>query len=83
VLDALGRPLSRTSVRLRDVNTARIVGQQSTDDAGLFSFTDVDSGSYVVELMGDNLRVEATSALLTVGIGILAVIVTGEEISPN
>jgi len=119
-LDALDRPLPNYPVRLRNARTGRVVGQQLTDDAGLFSFTNVDPGSYIVELVGDNLRVEATSALLPVdagdvvstvvqlpgrrrvvgwfgdsvghaaaviagaaGAGVLAVNMTGEDISPD
>lgn len=119
-LDAPDRPLPNHEVRLRNARTGQIGDRQMTDEAGLFSYTNLDPGSYVVELMDDDLRVEATSALVTVdagdvattvvrrpqrkalagllrdsvgtasaviaaaaGVGILAVDVTGEDISPR
>ena len=40
-----------------------------TDEAGTFTFRDVDPGSYIIELLGGNQSVQATSALLSVDAG--------------
>ncbi len=56
-------------VRLRDARYGRMVAANKTDDAGTFTFRDVDPGNYIIELLGGNQSVQATSALLSVDAG--------------
>jgi hypothetical protein len=67
-LTAANTALSDTAVRLRDARSGQIVNTVSTDKSGLFAFHDVDPGSYVVEIIGeDHASVLAASQLLNVG----------------
>jgi hypothetical protein len=68
-LDSASAPMPKTLVRLRDARVGKIVATQVTDDAGAFSFTFVDPGSYVVELVGTDQTVLAASHLLSVNAG--------------
>ena len=56
-------------LRLRDARFGRIVSTVASDKAGLFTFRSVDPGSYVVEIIGDDHSVLATSQILNVNAG--------------
>lgn len=65
--------LANTTVRLRDARLGRVVNTQITDPDGHFSFTTIDPGSYVVELMGrDRTTVVAASDIINVNAGDVA-----------
>ena len=68
-LSAGNSPLPRWIVRLRDARYGRLVATNVTDDEGSFAFRDVDPGSYIIELIGGDQTVRATSALLAVNAG--------------
>lgn len=68
-LSAGNTPLPHWSVQLRDARYGRLVATNMTDEAGTFTFRDVDPGSYIIELLGGDQTVRATSALLTVNAG--------------
>lgn len=68
-LNATNGSLPGSIVRLRDVRVGRIVDSQLTDRAGLFAFRTVDPGSYIVEIVGNNAAVMATSQVLSVNAG--------------
>jgi hypothetical protein len=68
-LTANNEALPNTVVRLRDARFGRIVDTQVTDNAGLFTFTTVDPGSYVVEVMGRDQTVMAASQIINVNSG--------------
>jgi len=58
------------TVRLRDARSGRIVDTQVTDKTGVFTFVNVDPGSYVVELMAaDRSTILAASQLFHVNAG--------------
>jgi hypothetical protein len=61
--------LANGLVRLRDARLGRILEVQTTDRAGIFSFRAVDPGTYIVELMGNDQFVTATSQMLDVDAG--------------
>ena len=61
--------LNGAIVRLRDARFGRIVDTQTTDKAGLFAFTSVDPGSYIVEIMSSDQSILAASQLLNVNAG--------------
>jgi hypothetical protein len=68
-LDSSNGALPDNLVRLRDARIGRIVNTQTTNHSGLFAFRGVDPGSYVVELMGKDTLVVATSQIMSVGVG--------------
>ena len=68
-LNAANHPLPRWIVRLRDARYGRLVATSLTDVEGTFTFREVDPGSYIIELIGGDQTVRATSALLTVDAG--------------
>jgi hypothetical protein len=68
-LSAGNSPLPRWIVRLRDARYGRLVSTNITDEAGSFTFRDVDPGSYIIELVGSDQTVRATSALLALDAG--------------
>ena len=61
--------LADAPVRLRDARIGRIVDTETTDKTGLFTFHDVDPGTYVVEVVGNDSTVLATSQVLSVNAG--------------
>ena len=61
--------LNGATVRLRDARFGRIVGMQTTDTSGLFAFSAVDPGSYIVEIMANDQSILAASQLLSVNAG--------------
>jgi hypothetical protein len=68
-LNATNGILADTPVRLRDVRFGRIVDTTRTDKTGLFTFRNVDPGSYVVELVGTDQTILAASQVLNVDAG--------------
>lgn len=54
-------PIPQARLRLRNLGTGRIETAAVADDAGQFSFSDIDGGTYVIEL------VDASGKILTVG----------------
>jgi hypothetical protein len=68
-LSAANSPLVHWTVRLRDARYGRRLAMNLTDEAGLFTFRDVDPGSYIIELIGGDQTIRATSALLAVDAG--------------
>src|SRR5262249_4272608 len=61
--------LTDAVVRLRDARFGRIVDVTVTDKAGLFVFSQVSPGTYVVELVGADGSVLAASQILDVNAG--------------
>ena len=51
-------------VRLRDARMGRMLASHTTDEQGTHTFRDVDPGSYIIELVGGDQSIPATSALL-------------------
>ena len=68
-LRATGAALARATVRLRDARFGRIAGTQTSDQSGLFAFSAVDPGVYVVEIVGEDGSVLAASQMLNVTAG--------------
>jgi len=68
-LSAANSPLVHWTVRLRDARYGRRLAMNLTDEAGSFTFRDVDPGSYIIELIGGDQTIRATSALLAVDAG--------------
>lgn len=54
-------PIPAAHVQLRNIANAKIVGEAIADDSGRFTFTNIEGGTYVVELVASSGKV------LTVG----------------
>src|SRR5262249_11166548 len=63
-----GAGFRRARMRLRDVRLGRIVDTTTTDESGAFVFDNVDTGSYVVEVLGKD-EVLAASTIINVTAG--------------
>jgi len=61
VVAANGTGASAVSLRLRNVDTGAVAGQVQSDASGAFSFSVSTSGTYVVEAMDPEGRVQSVS----------------------
>src|SRR3954468_12704886 len=68
-LNSTSGALNDAVVRLRDARFGRIVDTQLTDKSGLFAFKSVDPGTYIVEVINNNVAVLAARQLLNVNAG--------------
>jgi hypothetical protein len=68
-LNATNGAVAGSLVRIRDVRIGRIVDTELTDKAGDFAFHGVNPGSYVIEVMGKDGTVVATSPIINVNAG--------------
>ena len=69
-LTSTNASLANAIVRLRDARAGYIVGTQTTDQSGLFTFRTIDPGSYIVEIIDTNqASVLAASQVLNAGPG--------------
>lgn len=62
-------PIGQARVRLRDVVTGRVQATAAADDGGQFVFEDVPSGSYAVELLNANGRVQVVGHIFNIAPG--------------
>ena len=70
VLTSTNGAMPNVTVRLRDARFGRIVDTQLTDASGLFTFQNIEPGSYVVELMAaDRSTILTASQMIYVNAG--------------
>jgi carboxypeptidase family protein len=62
-------PVPAARVRLRDVVTGKISSVAVSDEAGRFTFVDVEPGSYLIELVADGAKIVALGHTFTVARG--------------
>jgi hypothetical protein len=60
-------PLPDAPLQLRDTSTGQIVGSTRTNALGRFTFQEVSSGNYVVELVDENRNVVALGEMFSIG----------------
>lgn len=60
-----GNPIANATVRLRNTGTGQVAGTATTAASGDYSFKNAQAGNYVVELLGANGAVVATSVPVT------------------
>ena len=63
--DVFDSPLTGFGVRLRSLATGEVPRATTTDAQGVFVFTHVDPGGYVVELVDPAMRLVATTGTLS------------------
>jgi hypothetical protein len=66
---SLNAPIPYARVVLRNIATGEILARGVANDQGRFTFLDLDANAYVVELLGPDGSVIATSSMLTLGRG--------------
>jgi hypothetical protein len=66
---SLNAPIPFARVLLRNVRTGQVILQTLADMNGLFQFLDLDSSAYIVELIGADGAVVATSTMTTMARG--------------
>lgn len=64
---SLNTPIPYARVVLRNIRTGEVFARTTANQRGEFSFVDVESNSYVVELLGADGSVVAASPLVTMG----------------
>jgi hypothetical protein len=62
-------PIQGANLRLRNVETGKVAAVAKTDEAGHFTFENVEGGNYLVELVTDSGRVETVSHVFTLAPG--------------
>ncbi len=62
-------PIAQANVRLRNVGSGKTQAAAIANEAGQFTFGDIEPGSYIVELISDKGKVLAVSHTLAVGQG--------------
>jgi hypothetical protein len=62
-------PIKEASLRLRNVVTGKIEALTKANDAGQFSFTNVNAGSYVVELVTASGKIQTVGHVFTIAPG--------------
>jgi hypothetical protein len=66
---ANNNPIPRARLRLRNVASGKVAAVTLADEAGRFSFTNIESGSYVVELVNDAAAVLALGHVFSIAPG--------------
>lgn len=62
-------PIKQAHLRLRNVINGRIEAATVADDAGQFTFTNIEGGTYVVELVHDNGHIMTVGHVFTIAPG--------------
>ena len=68
-LTATSNPLPNALMRLRDTRHGRILGTRVTDQSGMFAFSTLDPGNYIVELLGQDESILAVSDMVSPSAG--------------
>ena len=66
---SLNAPIPHAKVVLRNLRTGQVMGRATADEQGQFSFLDLDSSAYVVELLDADGSVVAASPMVALGLG--------------
>jgi hypothetical protein len=76
-----GKPLNNITVRLRNVDNGRLVGDMRTNELGQFRFTGLPVGNYVVETVAPNGIMLGTSTRISLVAG--ALVATGVTVTTS
>jgi len=66
---SLNASIPRARVVLRNIRTGQALAETTANEAGEFTFVDVEANSYIVELLGADGAVVATSTMVTMARG--------------
>ena len=67
-----GKPLANIAVRLRNLQNGQLVGSSVADATGQFSFSGLNPGNYVVELVSADGTIIGTSVNIPLTTGVMA-----------
>jgi hypothetical protein len=67
--NAASAPLPGAHLQLRNVANGKVVARANADESGRFAFTNLDAGSYVVELVADSGKILAIGHTFTIAPG--------------
>lgn len=67
-----GKPLPYIAVRLRNLENGQLVGNTTADAAGQFSFSGLNPGNYVVEMVSADGTIIGTSVNIPLTTGVMA-----------
>jgi Carboxypeptidase regulatory-like domain len=67
-----GKPLANIAVRLRNVENGQLVGNTAADATGQFSFSGLNPGNYVVEMVSADGTIIGTSVNIPLATGVMA-----------
>ena len=62
-------PIPAARVQLRNVDDGKVVATAVADDAGKFTFANIDPGTYAVELVGANGKIVTVGQVFVIGQG--------------
>jgi hypothetical protein len=80
-VSADGKPVRKSTARLRRIDTGELAGTSASDDSGIFAFVNVPAGTYVVEVTCNASVLIGTSAPIAIAPG--AMIVRGVTVDVN
>lgn len=66
---SLNAPIAYAKLLLRDIRTGQVMGRVTANERGEFTFLDLNSSSYIVELLGTDGSVVAASPMVSMGLG--------------
>jgi hypothetical protein len=66
---AQGQPLANYTIQLRNVQTGQLVGTTTSNATGAFSFTSLNPGNFVIEIVNSSGTIIGTSASVTLAAG--------------
>lgn len=67
-----GKPLPNIAVRLRNLENGQLVGNTAADATGQFSFSGLNPGNYVVEMVSADGTIIGTSVNIPLTTGVMA-----------
>lgn len=67
--EADNTPIPNARLRLRNVLSGKIAATTTANEMGQFAFNDIESGSYLIELVGENGKILALGHAFTVAPG--------------
>ena len=68
-ISSVGQKLGNYTIRLRDIQTAQVLRSVTSDGAGEFSFTGLNPGNVLIEVLAPDGRILGTSTIIALAAG--------------
>jgi hypothetical protein len=78
-LDSATKPLANVTARLRNVDSGQLVGETKTNARGEYTFTGLNPGRFVVEIVSDKGDIIGTTSAISLTVG--AMVATGVTVT--